>query len=137
MRCTSASTLDPETLAGLFNEGFSEYVVPVRLSEDAFREHIANNDMIEGNDRAIALYEKLGFQLERDLIVWLLAPQERRAPEFEAAAADECCWLPPTARNFASTTHRPTTRPRVRSPNSGRIRVCGSMSCACGSADRT
>lgn len=88
MRCTSASTLDPETLAGLFNEGFSEYVVPVRLSEDAFREHIANNDMIEGNDRAIALYEKLGFQLERDLIVWLLAPQERRAPEFEAAAAD-------------------------------------------------
>lgn len=40
-----ASTLEPRALADLFNAGFSDYLLPMRLSDAAFREHLAVNDI--------------------------------------------------------------------------------------------
>ncbi len=133
-----ASTLDRSQLRELFNEGFSEYLVPMQLDEVAFRDHLNGSDIdldcsqvaiedrpaalaliarrgaagwvggmgtapayrrrglgeralvagldatrdrgcremrlevIEGNRAAVALYEKLGFEVVREVVVWSL-----------------------------------------------------------------
>jgi ribosomal protein S18 acetylase RimI-like enzyme len=133
-----ASTLELTRLREVFNEGFSDYLVPLQLDEVAFRGHVDGNDIdldcsqvaiddrpaavaliarrgaagwvggmatapsyrrrglgerallagleaarrrgcremwlevIDSNRGAIALYEKLGFDLVREVVVWSL-----------------------------------------------------------------
>ena len=133
-----ASELPAPVLVDLFNAGYSDYLLPMRLTTDAFADHVAANDIdlecsrvaldddpaalaligrrdeagwlggmgtapgyrrrglgeqaltaglaaladrgasvawlevIDENRRAIALYEKLGFEVVRDLVVWSL-----------------------------------------------------------------
>ncbi len=45
MILVAASELAPDELRELFNRGFSDYLVPLQLGEDAFREHLAVNDV--------------------------------------------------------------------------------------------
>ena len=141
MRVEPASTLDPSLLRELFNEGFSDYLLPMQLDDVAFRVHVDGNDIdldcsqvavedrpaalaliarrgsaawvggmgtappyrrrglgeralvvgleaaaqrgcreawlevIDANRPAVALYEKLGFEVVRDVVVWSLAAQ--------------------------------------------------------------
>jgi len=145
VRVLPADSLEPPALRELFNEGFSDYLVPMRLDAAAFAEHVRVNDVdlacsrvlvderpvafaliarrgpaawvggmgtapshrrrglgeralvagldaarergcdaawlevIDGNSGAVALYEKLGFAVVRELIVWAL-PAGRDAP---------------------------------------------------------
>jgi ribosomal protein S18 acetylase RimI-like enzyme len=138
MRLVRASELPEHALVDLFNAGYSDYLLPMRLSTAAFAEHVAANDIdlecsrvvcddqpaalaliarrdgagwvggmatvpkyrrrglgaealtaglaaladrgasiawlevIDQNRRALALYEKLGFEVVRDLVVWSL-----------------------------------------------------------------
>lgn len=171
-----ASELPANALVDLFNAGYSDYLLPMRFTADAFAEHIAANDIdlecsyvalddepaalaligrrdgsgwvggmgtapryrrrglgekalaaglaalgerganvawlevIDENERAVALYEKLGFEVVRDLVVWSL-------PANEAA--------PPTSRTIdASSAHawiranRPAREPWQRADES-------------------
>ncbi len=41
----AASSLEPSALTALFNAGYSEYVVPVRMDAAAFRDHLTVNDI--------------------------------------------------------------------------------------------
>jgi ribosomal protein S18 acetylase RimI-like enzyme len=141
MRLTRASELPQHALVELFNAGYSDYLLPTRLTTAAFAEHVAANDIdlecsrvvlddqpaalaliahrdgagwvggmatvpeyrrrglgadaltaglaaladrgasvawlevIDQNRRAVALYEKLGFEVVRDLVVWSLSPR--------------------------------------------------------------
>ena len=145
MRLTRASELSEPTLLDLFNAGYVDYLLPMRLTADAFAEHVAVNDIdlecsrvmlddqpaafaliahrngagwvgglgtvpqyrrrglgevvltaalaalrdrgagvawlevIDQNERALHLYEKLGFEVVRDLVVWSL-PQRDKDP---------------------------------------------------------
>jgi ribosomal protein S18 acetylase RimI-like enzyme len=138
MRLVRASELPEHALVDPFNAGYSDYLLPMRLSTAAFAEHVAANDIdlecsrvvcddqpaalaliarrddagwvggmatvpeyrrrglgadaltaglaaladrgasvawlevIDQNRRALALYEKLGFEVVRDLVVWSL-----------------------------------------------------------------
>ena len=138
MRLIRASELPEHALVDLFNAGYSDYLLPMRLTTAAFAEHVAANDIdlecsrvvrddqpaalalighrdgagwvggmatvpgyrrrglgaealtaglaaladrgasvawlevIDHNRRALALYEKLGFEVVRDLVVWSL-----------------------------------------------------------------
>ena len=138
-RIVDAARLEPAALLALFNEAYSDYVVPMRLDEKALRDHVESFDIdleasrvaldgepaafalvgirgseawiggmgtvparrrhgvgeavlraaleaaaargcdrarlevIVGNDAAIRLYERLGFERARDLGVWSLA----------------------------------------------------------------
>ena len=45
VRVQPASTLDRSQLRELFNEGFSDYLVPMQLDEVAFRDHVDGNDI--------------------------------------------------------------------------------------------
>jgi ribosomal protein S18 acetylase RimI-like enzyme len=138
MRLMRASELPEQALVELFNAGYSDYLLPMRLSAAVFAEHVAANDIdlacsrvvlddqpaafaliarrdgagwvggmatvpgyrrrglgaealtaglaaladrgasvawlevINENRRALALYEKLGFEVIRDLVVWSL-----------------------------------------------------------------
>ena len=138
MRLVRASELPEHALVDLFNAGYSDYLLPMRLSTAAFAEHVVANDIdlecsrvvcddqpaalaliahrdgagwvggmatvpeyrrrglgaealtaglaaladrgasvawlevIDQNRRALALYEKLGFEVVRDLVVWSL-----------------------------------------------------------------
>ena len=155
MRVISADLLALPALTDLFNAGFSDYIVPMRLHEPGFRDHLANNDIdpacspvvveeepvafalvglrgkeawiggmgtvperrrrglgekalvaaieaarargaasiwlevIEGNRSARRLYEKLGFELVRDLIVWSLPAGGDAAPASRPLAVEE------------------------------------------------
>jgi GNAT superfamily N-acetyltransferase len=141
----AADSLELPVLVALFNEGFSDYLVPMQLDEAAFRAHVERNDIdlacsrvaadeepvafvlvgvrdgeawiggmgtvpgerrrglgerallaaidaatargaanvwlevITGNEAALTLYRKLGFELVRDLTVWSL-PGTREPP---------------------------------------------------------
>jgi ribosomal protein S18 acetylase RimI-like enzyme len=138
MRLMRASELPEQALVDLFNAGYSDYLLPMRLSAGVFAEHVAANDIdlacsrvvlddqpaalaliahrdgtgwvggmgtdpryrrrglgeealtaglatlgdrggsvawlevIDQNRRALHLYEKLGFEVVRDLVVWSL-----------------------------------------------------------------
>lgn len=45
MSLVFADTLAPSALAGLFNAGFSDYLVPLQLDEAALREHVRVHDI--------------------------------------------------------------------------------------------
>ncbi len=159
-RVTSADSLSLPELAALFNEGFSDYLVPMRLSEDHFADHVRNNDIdlscsqvvvedepvafalvalrgedawiggmgtvpaqrrrglgeralvasmeetsdrgtssvwlevIDRNEPAIGLYEKLGFELLRDLIVWSLVPPDDPPPPSQEVEVEQArLWI--------------------------------------------
>ena len=146
MRIEPASTLDLSPLRELFNEGFSDYLLPLQLDDAAFRDHVDGNDIdldcsrvviedrpaalaliarrgasawvggmgtappyrrqglgdraltagleaarrqgcqevwlevIDENRAAIALYEKLGFEFAREVVVWSLPARQDAAP---------------------------------------------------------
>jgi ribosomal protein S18 acetylase RimI-like enzyme len=146
MRLIAASDLPEVALVDLFNAGYSDYLLPMRLTNAAFAEHVAANDIdlkcsrvalddepaalaliarrdgagwvggmgtvpryrrrglgeealaaglaaladrgatvawlevIDENGRALALYEKLGFEVVRDLVVWSLPAGDAAPP---------------------------------------------------------
>jgi GNAT superfamily N-acetyltransferase len=155
----SAASLPLSTLTQLFNAGYSDYLVPLRLDETAFRDHVTVNDIdlncsrvvvetgehvgeaiafaliarrgdsgwvggmgtapghrrrghgeralvaalaaaradgcramwlevIEENAPAIALYEKLGFELVREVTVWSLVGDGERVSVARPVDAD-------------------------------------------------
>ena len=68
MRLEPASTLDLSLVRELFNEGFSDYPVPMRLGDSEFRDHVDGNDIdldcsqvaIEDRPAALALIARRG-----------------------------------------------------------------------------
>ena len=184
MRVEPASTLDLSLLRELFNEGFSEYLVPMELDDVAFRDHLNGNDIdlecsqvaiddrpaalaliarrgaagwvggmgtappyrrrglgeralvagvdaarrhgchemwlevIEGNRAAIALYEKLGFEFARDLIVWSLPARQDGVPPSQPVAPERAqAWI---------AAHRESREPWQRADESlARMRARG------------
>lgn len=146
VRVQPAALLGSSRLCELFNEGFSDYLLTLQLSEAAFRDHVDTNDIdldcsrividdrpaafaliarrgrsgwvggmgtapdyrrrglgeralvagieaardrgcrelwlevIDENRAAIALYDKLGFEVVRDVIVWSLPAQGDPVP---------------------------------------------------------
>jgi GNAT superfamily N-acetyltransferase len=160
VRVQPASAIELSLLRELFNEGFSEYLVPLQLDEAAFRGHLDGNDIdldcsrvaiddrpaalaliarrgpaawvggmgtapthrrrglgeraltagldaarkrgcrdawlevIDGNRGAIALYEKLGFEVVRDMVVWSLAPRRDGVPPARPVDAEPAqAWI--------------------------------------------
>jgi GNAT superfamily N-acetyltransferase len=160
VRTQPASTLDLSLVRELFNEGFSDYLVPLQLDDAAFRDHIEGNDIdlecsqvaiddrpaavalialrgaagwvggmgtapayrrrglgeralaagleaarrrgcremwlevIDENRAAIALYEKLGFDLMREVVVWSLPPGSDGVPPSQTVdPADAQAWI--------------------------------------------
>lgn len=153
MELVAARALQRSRLRELFNEGYSDYLVPLELSEAAFADHLHDNgidldcsrvaiderpaafaliarrngagwiggmgtapahrrrglgeralvaalqaaadrgsdrvwlEVIDRNQPAIALYEKLGFEVVRDLLVWTL-PASRDGARSAAAEPD-------------------------------------------------
>lgn len=172
MRLASASTLEFTRLSELFNEGFSDYLLPLELSEAAFREHVDANDIdldcsrvaieerpvalaliarrgkaawvggmgtapghrrrglgekalvsaleaaarrgcreawlevLEANHGALALYDKLGFEVARDVIGWFLPVTPDRVPVARPVDPDQArAWI---------GAHRPSREPWQR-----------------------
>jgi ribosomal protein S18 acetylase RimI-like enzyme len=160
MRLVPATQLPEPVLVDLFNAGFSDYLLPMRLTGASFSEHIAANDIalacsrvvlddepaalaliavrggagwvggmgtvpryrrrgmgeaaltaglaalgdrgagvawlevIDQNQRARRLYEKLGFEVMRDLVVWSLPARHVDPPatrEIEPSSAQR--WI--------------------------------------------
>ncbi len=68
MTVEPASTLDLTSLREVFNEGFSDYLVPLQLDEVAFRDHVDGNDIdldcsqvaIDDRPAAVALIARRG-----------------------------------------------------------------------------
>ena len=68
MRLESAGTLDLSLVREVFNESFSDYLVPMRLDDVAFRDHVDGNDVdldcsqvaIEDRPAAVALIARRG-----------------------------------------------------------------------------
>ncbi|HEX6460122.1 MAG TPA: GNAT family N-acetyltransferase [Thermoleophilaceae bacterium] len=173
MQLVAADSISLSALAALFNEGFSDYLVPMRLSESQFRDHLQNNDIdlscsrvlvedepvafslvglraeeawiggmgtvparrrralgeralvasmdaasergasgvwlevIDRNEPALRLYEKLGFELVRDLVVWsLTAPQDEPPRSREVEPEEARAWI---------AAHRQSREPWQRS----------------------
>lgn len=166
MRLIPASELADPALVDLFNEGFSDYLLPMRLTLDAFAEHVATYDIdlgcsrvafddqpaafaliarrdgagwvggmgtvpryrrrglgeqaltaglaalsdrgagiawlevIDANHRAFQLYEKLGFEVIRDVVVWSL-PGGEAAPATSRPvdAASAHAWIRATRQD--------------------------------------
>ena len=184
MRVEPACTLDRPLLRKLFNEGFSDYLVPMELSEAAFRDHVAANDIdlecsrvviddrpaalaliarraaagwvggmgtappcrrrglgeralvaaldavrergcrevwlevIDVNRPAVALYEKLGFEVVRDVVVWSLPARPDGAPASRPVG--------PEAAQAWIAVHRESREPWQRSDESvARMRARG------------
>jgi len=184
VRLASASTLELTRLSALFNEGFSDYLLPLELSEPAFREHVAANDIdldcsrvaiedrpaavaliarrgraawvggmgtapayrrrglgervlvaaleaaagrgcrevwlevLDGNRGAVALYEKLGFEVVRDLIVWSLPAHRGGVPASRPVGPEQArAWI---------GAHRPSREPWQRAdPSVDRLVALG------------
>ena len=176
MTVEPASTLDLTRLRALFNEGFSEYLVPMQLDDVAFRGHVNANDIdldcsqvatedrpaalaliarrgsagwvggmgtappyrrrglgeralvagldavrergcrevwlevIDGNRAAIALYEKLGFEFVRELVVWSLPARQDDVPGSRPVG--------PEAAQAWIAVHRESREPWQRSDES-------------------
>lgn len=189
MRLVPAESLGLAALAELFNEGFSDYLLPMRLDEAALRDHVDETDIdlrasrvvvidrpvafallglrgadawiggmgtapvhrrqglgeralagaleaasargcrtvwlevIDRNTAAIALYDRLGFEVVRDLIVWTLAPTRTR-PSSGGRPVDERsahAWI---------AAHRPSREPWQRADAVvGRLRMRGVPLC--------
>ena len=153
--------LDRPALTALFNDAFSDYLVPMRLDDDAFAAHVELNDIdlsaspvafdgdravafalvairaeeawiggmgtrpsergrglgeavlvaglesarergcrrawlevIDRNEPAVHLYERLGFERERDVIVWSLdGHDEAAAPARTPSVDDAHAWI--------------------------------------------
>jgi GNAT superfamily N-acetyltransferase len=158
---TTAQSLSGEAMRELFNQGFSDYLVPMHLDAAAFTRHLDINDIdlsispvlvdeqplsfalvgvrddeawiggmgtvpagrrhgygqlvmesalagaraggcslvwlevIDANRAALGLYEKLGFEVARDLLVWTLAPSDETgdAVEVDVHRASSCIAL--------------------------------------------
>ena len=64
---------------------------------EAAREHGCTEawlEVIDGNARAIALYEKLGFAVTRDLIVWALPPRAGAPPASRSVEPEQAqAWI--------------------------------------------
>ena len=120
MRLASASTLEPARLSEVFNEGFSDYPVPLQLSEAAFRDHVAVND-IDLDCSRVAIEERpvaLALIARRGTAAWVggmgTAPTHRRRglgeraliAGLEAAAGRGCgaVWLEVLEENAAAAT---------------------------------
>jgi ribosomal protein S18 acetylase RimI-like enzyme len=160
MRLIRASELSGHALVDLFNAGYSDYLLPMRLTDAAFAEHVAANDIdlecsrvvrdgqpaalaliahrdgagwvgglatvpeyrrrglgaealaaglaaladrgarvawlevIDQNRRALALYEKLGFEVVRDLVVWSLPARATHSTASRAIDASSAhAWI--------------------------------------------
>ena len=184
MRVEPASTLDPSLVRELFNEGFSDYLVPLQLDEAAFRGHVAGNDIdldssrvaiedrpaavaliarraaagwvggmgtapayrrrglgecalvagleaarrggcremwlevIDENRAAIALYEKLGFDLVREVVVWSMPARRDGVPPSQP--------IDPEAAQAWIAAHRESREPWQRTDESiARMRARG------------
>lgn len=156
----SARELAEPVLVDLFNAGFSDYLLPMRLTEAAFAEHVAANDIdlscsrvviedepaafvliahrdgagwvggmgtapgyrrrglgekaltaglaalsdrgarvawlevIDKNRRALRLYDKLGFEVVRDLVVWTLPARDTAPAAWRAVDASSAhAWI--------------------------------------------
>jgi ribosomal protein S18 acetylase RimI-like enzyme len=162
MRLIPASQLSEQALVELFNAGYSDYLLPMRLTTAAFAEHVAVNDIdlecsrvaldeepaalaliarrdgagwvggmatvpryrrrglgeqalsaglaaladrgaavawlevIDQNQRALKLYEKIGFEVVRDLVVWSLPANDAPAPRSRTIDAPNAhAWIRP------------------------------------------
>jgi ribosomal protein S18 acetylase RimI-like enzyme len=115
-----ADSLPPAALTDAFNAGYSEYLVPLRLDQTAFRDHVAVNDIdlacsrvvLDGAGAPVAL----ALTGRRGDAGWVggmgTAPEHRRrghgeralAAALEAARADGCreMWLEVIDRNAAA-----------------------------------
>ncbi len=68
MRIEPASALDLSLIRELFNEGFSDYLLPMQLDESVFRDHVNGNDIdldcsqvaIDDRPAALALIARRG-----------------------------------------------------------------------------
>ncbi len=180
----AARKLDSSQLRELFNQGFSDYLLPLQLGEAAFREHLDGNDIdldcsqvvvdetpaafaligrrgteawlggmgtaphhrrrglgekalaagvdaagergcravwlevLVDNHAAIKLYDKLGFEVMRDVIVWSLPAAGDPSPNARPVNPDEAHdWI---------VAHRQSREPRQRSEESlAKIRARG------------
>jgi len=76
-------------------------------------------EVIDGNRAAIALYDKLGFEVVRDLVVWMLPAREEPVPAFRPVEYEQAqAWI---------AAHRSSREPWQRADESlDRIRVRGS-----------
>jgi len=107
MSCSPASEFDLAALTELFNAGFSGYLVPMRLSEEDFSEHVALYDTDLGLSRVVvddAQGEPVAFALvgRRGRKAWIAGmgtrPSHRRrglgekalTAAIQAAAASGC-----------------------------------------------
>jgi GNAT superfamily N-acetyltransferase len=113
-----ASSLSEERLRALFNHGFSDYLVPMHLGQDAFAEHLAINDVDLACSRVAGAPEPAAVALlaRRGRAGWVAgmgtAPTHRRRGLGEralsaatAAAAEqgtEAVWLEVIDRNLAA-----------------------------------
>jgi GNAT superfamily N-acetyltransferase len=160
MRLIPAEQLSEAALLDLFNAGYSDYLLPMRLTGAAFAEHVAANgidlacsrvvvddqpaafaliayrdgggwvggmgtvpryrrrgwgeqaltaglaalrdrgagvawlEVIDENQRALRLYEKLGFEVARNLVVWSLAARDFDPPTSRPiAVSDAHAWI--------------------------------------------
>ena len=184
MRIQPAALLGTAPLCELFNEGFSDYLVTMQLSEAAFRDHVAANDIdlecsrvviddrpagfaliarrraagwvggmgtapayrrrglgeralvagleaarergcrelwlevIDANRAAIALYDKLGFAVVRELVVWSLPVQGDQLPASRPVEPEQAqAWI---------AAHRASREPWQRADESlDRVRARG------------
>lgn len=118
MHVAFADSLSLPALTALFNEGFSNYLVPMRMSEAAFREHVENNDIDLGCSPVVIEGEPVAFALVglRGSDAWVggmgTVPAQRRRglgekalhEGIEAARARGChaVWLEVIAENEAA-----------------------------------
>ncbi len=83
-RLVPAATLDHAALTAAFNAGFSGYLVPMHMDEDALREHIAVNDIDLGRSIVAVDPDPVGLALtaRRGSAAWIggmgVAPGHRR-----------------------------------------------------------
>jgi GNAT superfamily N-acetyltransferase len=84
LRLVSARSLEPGELVGVFNLGFSDYLVPMVMDEAALADHIACNDIDLACSRAAVDVEPVAFALaaRRGTESWIggmgVAPAYRR-----------------------------------------------------------
>ena len=84
MRVLPADTLEPSALRELFNEGFSDYLVPMRMDAATFADHLRANDVDLAGSRVVVDERPVAFALiaRRGPAAWVggmgTAPSHRR-----------------------------------------------------------